>query len=114
MKICALLVPKEMKLEQSGGVKAMTDEQLDQAMEALRELLAQRERAASLSLPEPTIIHAKPLKEGAVNVIDGTAGPVALPRRSPSLLPRPSPPRNRTAQATPDRLGSWRFIVLAA
>jgi hypothetical protein len=28
MKICALLVPKEMKLEQSGGVKAMTDEQL--------------------------------------------------------------------------------------
>jgi hypothetical protein len=29
MKICALLVPKEMKLEHSGGVKAMTDEQLE-------------------------------------------------------------------------------------
>jgi hypothetical protein len=28
MKICALLVPREMKLEHSGGVKAMTDEQL--------------------------------------------------------------------------------------
>jgi len=25
MKICALLVPREMKLEHSGGVKAMTD-----------------------------------------------------------------------------------------
>jgi hypothetical protein len=26
MKICALLVPKEMKLEHSGGLKAMSDE----------------------------------------------------------------------------------------
>src|SRR5215471_3769156 len=26
MKICALLVPKELKFEHSGGVKAMTDE----------------------------------------------------------------------------------------
>jgi hypothetical protein len=37
LKICALLVPREMKLEQSGGVSAMTDEQLDAALEALRE-----------------------------------------------------------------------------
>ena len=29
MKICALLVPREMKLEHSGGVKAMTDEELE-------------------------------------------------------------------------------------
>src|SRR5215467_13828409 len=29
MKICALLVPREMKLEHSGGVKAMTDEQIE-------------------------------------------------------------------------------------
>jgi hypothetical protein len=36
LKICALLVPREMKLEQSGGVKAMTDEQLDEALEVLR------------------------------------------------------------------------------
>jgi hypothetical protein len=27
MKICALLVPKEFKVERSGGVKDMTDEQ---------------------------------------------------------------------------------------
>ena len=31
MKICALLVPREMKVEHSGGVKAMSDEQLEQA-----------------------------------------------------------------------------------
>ena len=29
MKICAFLVPREMKLEHSGGVKTMTDEQLE-------------------------------------------------------------------------------------
>src|SRR5262249_11619794 len=28
MKICALLVPREMRLEHSGGVKAMTDDQV--------------------------------------------------------------------------------------
>src|SRR6516165_1386181 len=32
MKICALLVPREMKLEHSGGVKAMTDEQIEGAI----------------------------------------------------------------------------------
>jgi hypothetical protein len=35
-KICALLVPREMKVERSGGVKDMTDEELEQAIAALR------------------------------------------------------------------------------
>src|SRR5262245_47979208 len=35
MKICALLVPREMKLEHSGGVKAMTDEQIEGAIAAI-------------------------------------------------------------------------------
>ena len=39
MKICALVIPKEMKVEHSDGIKAMTDEELDAALEALRELL---------------------------------------------------------------------------
>src|SRR5262249_12435483 len=48
MKICALMIPKEMKLEHSGSViKAMTDEELDAALEALRDLLARREAAAN-------------------------------------------------------------------
>jgi hypothetical protein len=42
LKICAMLVPKEMKVEPSGGVKAMSDEQLDAALDALREILATR------------------------------------------------------------------------
>src|SRR5262249_16417279 len=39
MKICALLVPREMKLEHSGGVKAMSDEALENAIEALERML---------------------------------------------------------------------------
>jgi hypothetical protein len=70
MKICALMIPKEMKLEHSGGViKAMTDEELDAALEALRDLLAQRDSEAA-------------------NVIEGTAAPVALPAL-PEATPEP-------------------------
>src|SRR5262249_21091983 len=46
MKICALLVPREMQIEHSGGVKAMTDEQLERTLEAIDRLMA--ERAAGL------------------------------------------------------------------
>ena len=42
MKICALLVPREMKVEHAGGVKAMSDEQLDAAIEALQSMLEAR------------------------------------------------------------------------
>jgi len=40
MKICALLVPREMKLEHSGGVKAMTDEQIVSAIAAIEAWMA--------------------------------------------------------------------------
>jgi hypothetical protein len=59
MKICALLVPKEMKVEHAGGLKALTDEQFDQAIPALREMLAKRAGEAA-------------------NVIEGTTEVVAL------------------------------------
>ena len=42
LKVCAMLVPREMKLEHSGGVKAMTDEQLERTLEAIESLMAQR------------------------------------------------------------------------
>src|SRR5215467_13828410 len=42
MKICALLVPREMKLEHSGGVKAMTDEQVEGAIAAIEAWMAAR------------------------------------------------------------------------
>jgi hypothetical protein len=80
MKICALMVPREMKVEQSGGLKAMTDEQLDEALEALRELLAQRAREAA-------------------KVIEGTAEPVALPVPEVQCEPTPAPKTPRVNPA---------------
>src|SRR5262245_45590224 len=73
LRCLTMLVPKEMKVETSGGIKAMTDEQLDAALEALRQLLADREAAA--------------------NVIEGIAEPVALPApeaQSPEATPEPT------------------------
>jgi hypothetical protein len=60
MKICALLVPRELKVEHSGGVKAMSDEEIEQAIEAIQIMLAARAGEAA-------------------KVIEGTADPAALP-----------------------------------
>ena len=40
LKVCAMLVPREMKVEHSGGVKDLTDEQLEQAIAWIKEMLA--------------------------------------------------------------------------
>ena len=45
MKICALLVPREMKLEHSGGVKAMTDEQLERSIELIKAMIEAKRQA---------------------------------------------------------------------
>jgi len=60
LKVCAMLVPREMKLEHSGGVKAMTDEQIEQAIEAIQTMLAAGAGEAA-------------------KVIEGKAEPAALP-----------------------------------
>ena len=61
LKVCAMLVPKELKIEPSGGVKAMTDEEIERAIEMIEALIAQRDAAdakviegeAVPSLPPP-------------------------------------------------------------
>src|SRR6516225_6398870 len=68
MKICAHLVPREMKLEHSGGVKAMPDEQIVDAIAAIEAWMA-----------------AQKAGEGA-KVIEAVPEPVALP--APSRKPR--------------------------
>jgi hypothetical protein len=104
LRCLTMLVPKEMKVESTGGIKAMTDEQLDAAIGALQDLLARREAAA--------------------NVIDGSAEPVALPAPEASeatpeptekhktnrsmreadtaVGPRERKPRKRKAPSSPD------------
>ena len=47
-----MLVPREMKLEHSGGVKAMTDEELEQTLALLKEMIAKRDAGASAKVIE--------------------------------------------------------------
>jgi hypothetical protein len=42
LKVCAMLVPREMKVEHAGGVKAMSDEQIEEAIAAIQAMLAAR------------------------------------------------------------------------
>ena len=77
LKLLVLLVPREMKVEHSGGVKAMTDEQLEAGIEAIQRMLEARAPGDQ------------------AQVIEGVAEPVALP--APSLKPR----QKRGAEAKP-------------
>jgi len=52
LKLLVLLVPREMQVEQSGGVKAMTDEQLERSLALIEEMLAQREAGANARVIE--------------------------------------------------------------
>src|SRR5262245_18364541 len=80
LKICAVLVPKEMKLEHTNSVSSLSDEELDQAIAAIKAML--------------------PAQAGEpANVIEGPAEPVALsaPEAQSEPTPAPNLPRNRTA-----------------
>jgi hypothetical protein len=49
LKLLVLLVPRELKVEHSGAVKAMSDEQLEAGIEAITAMLAAR---AARQLPD--------------------------------------------------------------
>ena len=78
LKVCAMLVPREMKLEHSGGVKAMTDEEIERAIEFIKAMIAKQEAGAS------------------AKVIEGVAEPVPA-------LPPPSRKARRKAQGAKER-----------
>src|SRR5262249_23855566 len=85
LKCLALLVPREHKVAHSNPLKAMTDEQLEQTLAALRQWVAEREGDDAKVIEgaaEPT---ALPEREAeAANLIEGTAEPVALPAPGPT------------------------------
>jgi len=65
LKVLALLVPREMQIEHTNIIKQMTDEEIEQAIEAIQTMLAARDGEA-------------------VKVIEGTAEPDALAPNGPS------------------------------
>ena len=65
-KLLTLLCPRDVKVEHSGGVKAMSDEEIEQAIELIQTMLAARAGKAA-------------------KVIEGTAEPAALPASEASI-----------------------------
>jgi hypothetical protein len=79
MKICALLVPREMQIEHSSTIKQMSDEQIEQAIEAIQNMLAAQAGEAA-------------------KVIEGTAELAALP------APGGQSPEKLSSKRKPNRL----------
>jgi hypothetical protein len=77
-KLLTLLCPRDVKVEHSGGVKAMSDEQIEQAIEAIQNMLAARAGE-----------NAKVI-EGIVEP-SGNVGEVAKPRKPVKSKRRASP-----------------------
>jgi hypothetical protein len=79
LRVCAMLVPKELKLEHSQAVKALSDEELEATIAVLEPMVAAHMQRAAKSLP------ALPAPDVA---FDNTA---AGPReRMPRKMPPPS------------------------
>ena len=61
MKICALLVPREMQIERSSTIKQMTDEQIEEAIAAIQAMLdAQAGEAAKVIEGEAEVVPSLP------------------------------------------------------
>src|SRR5262245_42225096 len=92
LKVCAMLVPREMKVDHSGGVKAMTDEQIEATIEAIQAMLEQRAgeaakvikgTAETVALPAPNVVPDGPNK--VMDAPDTAVGPrECKPRKVPS------------------------------
>ena len=52
LKLLVLLVPRDIEVTHKGGVKAMSDEQIDRAIEAIEEMLAKRDAGGSAKVIE--------------------------------------------------------------
>jgi hypothetical protein len=90
LKVCAMLVPREVKLEHStSAIKAMTDEEIEQAIEVIQTLIAARAGEAA-------------------KVIEGTAEPAALPAPN-----RPSPEAALEATLEPTKRKPNRLMMEA-
>ena len=52
LKLLVLLVPRELQVEHSAGIKAMTDEQIERTIEVIKEMIAKRDAAANAKVVE--------------------------------------------------------------
>src|SRR5499427_2199217 len=88
-KLLTLLCPRDVKVEHSGGVKAMSDEEIEQAIELTQTMLAAQAGEAA-------------------KVIEGTAEPAALPAPN-----GPSPEATLKAMSEPTKRKPNRLMMEA-
>ena len=69
LKILALLVPREHKVEHSNAIKDMTDEQLERALEIIKDLIAKRDAGANAKVieGEAEVVPSSPAPVSAKN-----------------------------------------------
>ena len=79
-KLLTLLCPRDVKVEHPRGVKAMSDEEIEQAIEAIKAYMAQREAGANAKL------------------VEGLAEPLAA-------LPAPPKRKRKASPVLPERSG---------
>ena len=78
MKICALLVPREMKLEHTNPISSLSDEQLDAMIAHLEESIARRAAGGDAKLIDGTV---------EATAVEATTLPVLEPpKRRPNRL----------------------------
>ena len=80
LKVCAMLVPREMKLEHSGGIKAMTDEQIERSIELIKGMLAERDAARKAKVIEAV---AEPVGDLSQRILSASK----RTRKPPSVAP---------------------------
>ena len=61
MKICAFLVPREMKVEHSNAIKDLTDEQLEAMIEYLKASLEAQAQSAKVIEGEAEVVPSLPV-----------------------------------------------------
>src|SRR5262249_25547029 len=83
MKICALLVPREMKVEHAGGVKAMSDEEIEEAIELIKDMLAQQAKVIEGTAETVALPAADVVPEGPNKVMDAPDTAVGARKRKP-------------------------------
>ena len=60
MKLCALLVPREMKVEHSNAIKAMSDEQIEAAIEYIEAALEAQAQSAKVIEGQAGVVPSLP------------------------------------------------------
>ena len=79
LKLLVLLVPREMRVEHSSAIKGMSDEQLEQAIEAIQRMLEARagDQAKVIeAVPEPVALPAPPRKAKRKRGAEAKASPL--------------------------------------